>query len=69
MRIKTRHFAGLEKAHRLIDALTEAVRAVDDFDKVLEDGTDDQLRKRLEKITSSLVDLRDELDDTAGRPQ
>jgi len=36
---------------------------------VLEDGTDDQLRKRLEKITSSLVDLRDELDDTAGRPQ
>jgi hypothetical protein len=59
----------LEKAHRVIDAFTEAVRAVDDFDKVLEDGTDDQLRKRLEKITGSLVDLRDELDDTAGRPQ
>ena len=59
----------LEKAHRVIDAFTEAVRAVDDLDKVLEDGTDDQLRKRLEKLTTSLVGLRDELDETAGRPQ
>ena len=59
----------LEKAHRVIDAFTEAVRAVDDLDKVLEDGTDDHLRKRLEKLTTSLVDLRDELDETAGRPQ
>ena len=59
----------LEKAHRVIDAFTEAVRAVDDLDKVLEDGTDDQLRKRLAKLTSSLIDLRDELDNAAGRPQ
>jgi hypothetical protein len=59
----------LEKAHRVIDAFTEAVRAVDDLDKVLEDGTDDQLRKRLSKLTTSLVALRDELDETAGRPE
>jgi hypothetical protein len=42
---------------------------VDDLDKVLEDGTDDQLRKRLTKLTTALVDLRGELDETAGRPQ
>ena len=59
----------LEKAHRVIDAFTEAVRAVDDLDKVLEDGEDDDLRKRLTRLTASLVDLRDELDETAGRPQ
>jgi hypothetical protein len=59
----------LEKAHRVIDAFTQAVRAVDDLDKVLEDGTDDQLRKRLTKLTTALVDLRGELDETAGRPQ
>ena len=59
----------LEKAHRVIDAFTEAVRAVDDLDKVLEDGTDDQLRKRLSKLTISLVALRGELDETAGRPE
>jgi hypothetical protein len=58
----------LEKAHRAIDAFTEAVRAVDDLDKVLEDGSDDDLRKRLAKLAASLVDLRDQLDETAGRP-
>jgi hypothetical protein len=58
----------LEKAHRVIDAFTEAVRAVDDLDTVLEGGSDDDLRKRLAKLTTSLVDLRDELDETAGRP-
>ncbi|MGH7390523.1 MAG: hypothetical protein ACREM3_13855 [Candidatus Rokuibacteriota bacterium] len=52
----------LEKAHRVIDALTEAVRAVDDLDTVLADGTDEQLRKRLTKLADSMRDLRTELD-------
>jgi hypothetical protein len=56
----------LEKAHRVIDALTEAVRAVDDLDTVLEDGSDADLRKRLGKLSASLVGLRDELNEAEG---
>jgi hypothetical protein len=57
----------LEKAHRVIDAFTEAVRAVDDLDTVLAEGTDEQLRKRLTKLADSMRVLRAELDDSTGR--
>jgi uncharacterized membrane protein YccC len=59
----------LEKAHRVIDALTEAVRAVDDLDMVLTEGTDEQLSKRLTKLTDAMRDLRTELDESIGRPR
>jgi hypothetical protein len=58
----------LEKAHRVIDAFTEAVRAVDDLDAVLQEGSDEQLRKRLVKLADSIRDLRTELDASIGRP-
>ncbi|HSE92461.1 MAG TPA: hypothetical protein VLF19_04075 [Methylomirabilota bacterium] len=57
----------LAKAHRVIDAFTEAVRAVDDLDAVLADGTDEQLRKRLATLARSMRVLRTELDDSIGR--
>jgi len=58
----------LEKAHRVIDAFTEAVRAVDDLSSVLQDGSDEALRKRLTKLAASIRDVQGELDQSAGRP-
>src|SRR5262245_46963116 len=51
----------LEKAHRVIDAFTEAVRAVDDLNTVLEEDSDEQLRKRLTRVAGALRDLQGEL--------
>lgn len=58
----------LEKAHRVIDAFTETVRAVDELNTVLEDGSDDDLRKRLTKLATAIRDLRGELDESARPP-
>lgn len=57
----------LEKAHRVIDAFTEAVRAVDGLNTVLEEGSDEQLRKRLTKLAASILNAKSELDESFGR--
>jgi hypothetical protein len=58
----------LTRAHRVVDAFTEAVRAIENLDGVLESGSDEQLRKRLTKLAETLRDLRTEVDESLGRP-
>jgi hypothetical protein len=58
----------LEKAHRVIDAFTQAVRAVDDLQRVLAHGSDDQLRQRLTTLAGTLRDVQREVDASIGRP-
>lgn len=58
----------LEKAHRVIDAFTEAVRAVDDLDRVLARGADDRLRERLTTLAGALRDVQREVDESIARP-
>ena len=58
----------LTRAHRVVDAFTEAVRAIDSLDGVLDSGSDDQLRKRLTRLAGALRDLRAEVDESLGRP-
>jgi hypothetical protein len=58
----------LEKAHCAADALTEAVRAVDDLNDALEDGSDRELRKRLAKLAQTMRELRRQVDSAVRRP-
>lgn len=44
----------LEPARAAVDALTGAVRAIEDLDMVLVEGTDDELRKRLTTLLKTL---------------
>lgn len=48
----------LDKAHLLIDALTQASRALDEFDTVLVDGDDDELQKRLAEIAAAIAKFK-----------
>lgn len=52
----------LERAHAAVDALTGAVRALNDFDEVLKDGTDDELAARVKEILAAAKKLRDSID-------
>ncbi|MBL8749422.1 MAG: hypothetical protein JNK78_09680 [Planctomycetes bacterium] len=48
----------LDKAHTLIDTLTDASRALDDFDTVLVDGDDEELSKRLAEIAAAIAKFK-----------
>jgi len=48
----------LDKANVLIDSLTAAARALDDFDTVLVAGDDEELRKRIAEIAAAITKLR-----------
>lgn len=48
----------LDKAHTVIDALTQASRALDDFETVLVDGDDEGLKKRLAEIAAAIAKFR-----------
>ena len=52
----------LEKVHRVVDALTGALRAVDDLDRVLRSGTDQELRARLTTLADAMKSVRDSID-------
>ena len=52
----------LERARRVVDSLTESVRAVKEFRGVLESGKDDDLAKSLDRIVSSIQKLRSDID-------
>ena len=55
----------LEKIHRLVDALTQAVRAVDELDTVLKTGSDEALRTRLTALAGAMREVRSRVDDSA----
>ena len=57
----------LEKVHRVVDALTDAMRAVDDLEQVLQRGTDEELRTRLTALTDAMRRIRDSIDRPARR--
>lgn len=48
----------LDKAHTVIDALTDASRALDEFGTVLVDGDDEELKKRLAEIATAIAKFR-----------
>jgi hypothetical protein len=52
----------LDKVHRVVDALTGALRAVDDLDPVLRAGTDQELRVRLTSLADAMRSIRDSID-------
>lgn len=56
----------LERAHRVVDALTEVVRAADELDTVMTDD-DEVLRKKIKKIAVASLELRGEVEDGLGR--
>ncbi|HEX8877584.1 MAG TPA: hypothetical protein VF777_12610 [Phycisphaerales bacterium] len=56
----------LERARRMVDAMTEIVRAADDLDSVLTDD-DKVLRAKIKKIADALLDLRGEVEESLGR--
>ncbi|MBY0111248.1 MAG: hypothetical protein K2Y21_00395 [Phycisphaerales bacterium] len=56
----------LERAHRVVDAMTEVVRAADDLDSVLTDD-DEVLRRKIKKIAGALLELRGEVEESLGR--
>jgi hypothetical protein len=56
----------LERAHRVVDAMTEVVRAADDLDSVLSDD-DEVLRRKIKRIAGALVALRAEIENGPGR--
>lgn len=55
----------LDKAHKAVDALTSAIRALDDLGTVLETGDDDALRKRLVKLGGTMLEMRGQLEKSA----
>ena len=57
----------LEKVHRVVDALTDAMRAVDDLEQVLQRGTDEDLRTRLTALTDAMRSIRNSIDRPARR--
>ena len=52
----------LEKARAAVDAITDAARALNDFDAVLLTGTDEELSGRLKEIVAALKKLRDTIE-------
>ncbi len=52
----------LERAHRVVDSLTESVRTLKEFRSVLETGIDDDLAKSLDRIISSIQKLRSDVE-------
>ena len=52
----------LDKAHAAVDAITQASRALTDFDTVLQEGTDEELAARVKEILASLKKLRDAIE-------
>lgn len=52
----------LERARRVVDSLTESIRALKDFRGMLEAGTEDDLTKSIERVVSSIQKLRSEVE-------
>lgn len=56
----------LERAHRVVDAMTELVRSVDELDSVMTDDNE-ALRKKIRALAEAALKLRTEVEDGLGR--
>lgn len=56
----------LERAHRVVDAMTELVRSVDELDSVMTDDNE-ALRKKIRALAESALKLRQEVEEGLGR--
>jgi len=52
----------LERARHVVDSLTESVRAVKEFRDALGSGKDEELAKSLDRIVTSMQNLRGEIE-------
>jgi hypothetical protein len=52
----------LEKAHAAIDAIIGVQRALDDFDSILQSGTDEEIGGRIKEVLGILKKLRDTIE-------
>lgn len=55
----------LARASRVIEALSASLRLVGDLDRLLDDGSDEELRRRLGKLAEAMRDLRNDVEEAA----